>query len=103
MRRSRIRTSEGWLRALDVSLNRAYKIKERVELQPGVNFSTPLCQFCRSEEHSERRAQHRRSVAGGGRDQRRPRATARQPSRRIGFWSNWPGVATSEFSLKLGF
>jgi len=30
--------SEGWLRALDVSLNRAYKIKERVELQPRVSF-----------------------------------------------------------------
>jgi hypothetical protein len=30
--------SEGWLRALDVSLNRAYKIKEGVELQPGVCF-----------------------------------------------------------------
>lgn len=30
--------NDGWLRALDASLNWAYKIKEQVELQPGVSF-----------------------------------------------------------------
>ena len=30
--------SDGWLRDLDLSLNWTYRVKERVQLQPGVSF-----------------------------------------------------------------
>jgi hypothetical protein len=34
--------SDGWLRALDMSLNWTYKVKERLEIQPGASFFNAL-------------------------------------------------------------
>ena len=81
---------DGWLRDTDLSLNWTYKIKESVELQPGVgiynlfNFGELRC----SQEHSQRRARPecRRggswNAGSSGNRQRNARTTTHEPSGR---------------------